>query len=281
MSVIKKLRLSAKAAALVEYVVLVGLIGVITIGAVLELGGEVEDGFNRTSTVLEDRLDLADGSATGGPGGSGGPGGGPGGGGPGGGGGAAGGFNDDFGFFSSDCVEILASPGDVYCAGDDNFTPFDNLDGDGTWDLESVVNRTIPGPFEHQICLWNVTLSEFVANDDGDFFCTGNRVARFVIRDETWIYRPEDQEAINLAGGFGSPGAAVYLLEYSVDPEDSLIIPATLGINPRPETHINYTGTPGQTCLYDPVIGEFIYNDYDLDNLDPDSEPMACDPTFP
>jgi Flp pilus assembly pilin Flp len=50
---------TSKGAALVEYVVLVGLIGVIAIVSVNELGNTVDEQFDSTTTILETRIGLA------------------------------------------------------------------------------------------------------------------------------------------------------------------------------------------------------------------------------
>lgn len=50
---ISKIRIQTRGAAFVEYIVLLGLVGVIAITAVVELGGEVEGSFNGTSNILE------------------------------------------------------------------------------------------------------------------------------------------------------------------------------------------------------------------------------------
>lgn len=52
MFTISKLKSSTRAAALVEYVALLGLVGVVTITAVVQFGGEAADTFDGTSDIL-------------------------------------------------------------------------------------------------------------------------------------------------------------------------------------------------------------------------------------
>jgi Flp pilus assembly pilin Flp len=57
----------SKGAAFVEYVVLMGLIGVVVIFSVLQLGGSVQGVFNDSSTTVETEIEDATGIALGGP----------------------------------------------------------------------------------------------------------------------------------------------------------------------------------------------------------------------
>ena len=64
---VSKIKTQTRGAALVEYGALVALIGIVSISAVIKLGGEVDGAFNGTSSVLEAQgLTTADGGTQGG-----------------------------------------------------------------------------------------------------------------------------------------------------------------------------------------------------------------------
>lgn len=60
---LKSKLVASKGAALVEYGILVGLIAVLAIVAVLNLGGTVRDTFNKVSTELSTQIDAAEAAA--------------------------------------------------------------------------------------------------------------------------------------------------------------------------------------------------------------------------